>query len=124
MEELKVKNAVISKQAENSSNFEEFLEIANRKKINIITVNKGDKLNIEDNIYFQILWPDKSNFMTENKLNNNSVVCKLHFKDFSCLFTGDIEEIAEEKILEKYKNNLEVLNSDILKVAHHRFKNI
>ena len=35
------------------------------------------------------------------------------------LFTGDIEEIAEKQILQEYKNNLEILKSTILKVAHH-----
>ena len=38
------------------------------------------------------------------------------------LLTGDIEEIAERKILEEYKNNLEILNSNILKVGHHGSK--
>ena len=38
------------------------------------------------------------------------------------LFTGDIEEIAEKEILKEYKNNLEILNSNILKVAHHGSK--
>lgn len=35
------------------------------------------------------------------------------------LLTGDIEEIAERKILEEYKNNLTILNSTFLKVGHH-----
>lgn len=35
------------------------------------------------------------------------------------LFTEDIEKIAERKILEIYKDNLEIMNSAVLKVAHH-----
>lgn len=61
--------------------------------------------------------------MQENILNNNSLVCKLAYKDFSMLFTGDIEEIAEKEILEIYKNNSKILNSTVLKVGHHRLKN-
>lgn len=38
------------------------------------------------------------------------------------LFTGDIEEIAEKEILNKYKNNLKLLNATILKVPHHGSK--
>ena len=53
-------------------------------------------------------------------MNNNSIVCKLEYKDFSILFTGDIENIAEEKILNIYKNT-NILDVDVLKVAHHRF---
>ena len=54
-----------------------------------------------------------------NAINNNSLVCKLVYKNFSMLFTGDIEKIAEEAILTKYLKNLGVLKSDVLKVALH-----
>ena len=60
-----------------------------------------------------------SNMISENVINNNSLVCKLNYKKFSMLFTGDIEEIAEKSILEKYRKK--ALNATILKVAHHRF---
>lgn len=63
--------------------------------------------------------------ISENAINNNSLVCKLNYKKFSMLFTGDIEEIAEKEILDKYgKASSKILNSTVLKVAHHRFKNI
>lgn len=37
------------------------------------------------------------------------------------IFTGDIEEVAEKKILEEYKNS-NILNSLILKSPHHGSK--
>ena len=55
-------------------------------------------------------------------LNNNSLVCKLEYKNFSIMLTGDIEEIAEKAILAKYKRNVKILKSNILKVAHHGSK--
>lgn len=60
-----------------------------------------------------------SNMISENAINNNSLVCKLKFKKFSMLFTGDIEEIAEKAVLTKY--NKKSLKATVLKVAHHRF---
>lgn len=60
--------------------------------------------------------------ISEDAINNNSLVCKLNYKKFSMLFTGDIEEIAEKEILYKYSKNLGVLKSDILKVGHHGSK--
>lgn len=60
-----------------------------------------------------------SNMISENAINNNSLVCKLNFKKFSMLFTGDIEEIAEKAVLTKY--NKKSLKATVLKVAHHRF---
>ena len=122
METLKVGQVIISKQGEESENYRKFKEIVRKKKIKVIIVNKGDKLKVDADVYFDILWPDNSKIIRENVLNNNSIVCKLHYKDFSMLFTGDIEKIAEKQILQEYKNNYNSLNSIILKVGHHGSK--
>lgn len=122
MEELKVGQIVISNQGEISENYEKFKEIVKRKKIKVVIVGKGDRLKIEKDMYFDVLWPNNDNLISENILNNNSIVCKLHYKNFSMLFTGDIEEIAEKQILQEYKNNVQILNSNILKVGHHGSK--
>lgn len=42
-------------------------------------------------------------------------------QEFSVLFTGDIEEIAESKIVKIY-GDTDILQSTILKVAHHGSK--
>lgn len=55
-------------------------------------------------------------------MNNNAIVCNLHYKDFSMLFTGDIEEIAEQQIIELYSKNKNMLRANILKVGHHGSK--
>ena len=68
----------------------------------------------------QILWP-KEEQIEENILNNNSIVAKLSNRNFSMLFTGDIEKIAEKQILEEYQNT-NILKSNIIKVAHHGSK--
>lgn len=121
IKEMKVKNIIIGKQFENSNNLQKFLEITKNKKIKIIVVEAGDKINIEKNLYFDILWPDSNHSIEENSINNNSLVCKLNYKDFSVLFTGDIEEKAEQAIITKYSNT-SILKSTILKVAHHGSK--
>lgn len=122
MKELKVGQIIINKQRENSDNYQIFKSILKDKKIKIQIVNKGDRVQIENNLFFDMLWPTKSELINENVLNNNSIVCKLCYKNFSMLFTGDIEEIAEKRILQEYKDNLQLLNSTILKVAHHGSK--
>lgn len=119
MENMKVKNVIIGKQFKDSDNYKYFLELIKEKNIKLQIVDAGKRLNIEKSLYFDILWPDFENTINENILNNNSLVCKLVYRNFYCIFTGDIEEIAEKAILEKYKNNLNILKSDILKVAHH-----
>lgn len=120
MQELKVKKAIIARQFENSNNYKKFIKLAQEKKIKVIVVEAGDVINIEKNIKLKVLWPDSKNKINENVLNNNSLVCKLEYKSFSIMLTGDIEEIAENAILTKYKNNAKILKANILKVAHHR----
>lgn len=122
MQNIKVKNVIIGKQFEKNENYNKFIKIAKQKKINVKTVSKGDKINIEKNLYFEILWPNKSEPISDNAINNNSLVCKLIYKKFSMLFTGDIEKIAEEKILESYKNETKKLNSTVIKIPHHGSK--
>jgi len=117
---LKVENVIIGKQFEDSENYHKFKKIVNEKKIKVYVVEVGHRVNIEKNIYFDVLWPDSRNIINENILNNNSLVCKLSYRSFSMIFTGDIEEIAEKKIVQKVDDRL--LSADILKVAHHGSK--
>lgn len=119
MKELEVKNVIIGKQFEDSENYQKFLKIVKEEKVNLLVVEAGKRVKIENRIYFDILWPDSKNIISENVLNNNSLVCKFVYADFSILFTGDVEEVAEKTILNKYKN-VDILKSSILKVAHHR----
>jgi len=121
MKELKVENVVIGKQFEDSSNYQEFIKIVKEKKIKAHVVEAGQRIKIEKNLYFDVLWPSSKNVISENNINNNSLVCKMVYCNFSMLFTGDIEEIAEKAIFEKYKDT-NALKSNILKVAHHGSK--
>lgn len=122
MQEIKVNNIIIGNQYKSSENYEEFIKIVKEKKINVKIVEEGEKVSIEDNLYFDIIWPFSDNMISDNSINNNSLVCKLNYKNYSMLFTGDIEAIAEKAILKKYSKNLNILKSDILKVAHHGSK--
>ena len=122
LQNLKVEKIIIGKQFETTENHKKFIEIATEKKIELNIIEAGQKIYIEKNLYIEILWPDEVRKISENSINNNSLVFKLRYKDFSILFTGDIEEIAEKEILKKYKDNLEILNSTVLKVAHHGSK--
>lgn len=117
---IKVKNAIISSLGQNSKEYETFLNLAKKKKINIIYVKKGDSIKF-NNAKIDILYPDNE-IINDNAKNNNALVCKLIYNNFSMLFTGDIEEIAEKKILKLYEKNKEKLRADVLKVGHHGSK--
>lgn len=79
----------------------------------------GDEIHIDKYTSIEILYPSKE--LKFDDLNNNSIVCKLSYMDFSILFTGDIEKEAELEIVKKY-NNTNKLRANILKIAHHGSK--
>ena len=120
MENIKVKNIIISKQGEESENHNKLLSIIEKKNINLIEVKRGDRIYFDKSTYVDILWPNVE-LIEENILNNNSIVMRLNYGNFKMLFTGDIEKEAEEEIVNLYRNT-EYLISDVLKVAHHGSK--
>ena len=120
LEELNVKQVLIPKQVEYSENYNKFLDIIKKRNIKIKIVEEGNTINIDKNTYLDILWPEEKQ-IKDNVLNNNSLIVRLCYKNFKMLFTGDIEAIAEQRLLQKYENT-EKLTADILKVAHHGSK--
>lgn len=116
IEKINVKNIIISRQSEESEEYKNILNIIKQKNIKVKIVKEKDKIFIEKDLYMEILNPaEKLEFQD---LNNNSIVAKLIYINFSMLFTGDIEKV-EENLADKYKNNLK---STVLKVSHHGSK--
>ena len=116
MKYIKVKNAIIAKQFKNSRMYSEFLEIANKKKINIIYVKENDHFKFKD---FRIdIYNPNDEAIMENVMNNNAILNMLRFGKINILCTGDLEKIAEDAIITRYSNS-NVLKADILKVGHH-----
>lgn len=119
LREFKVGKVIIGKQGEECEQYKEFCEIVKDRKISVVVVKKGDIINIEKDIQVKILFPD-NDLISENMLNNNSLVMRFEYKDFKMLFTGDIEAIAEEALLKLYSQG--ELSANILKVPHHGSK--
>ena len=63
-----------------------------------------------------IVLPNANPKIYVSEFNNNSVVIKLEYKNFSCLYSGDIETGRENQLVKISSNNLE---SDIIKIPHH-----
>ena len=119
LENLKVNTLIIGKQKENSEEYQNIMKIAQNKKVSVKIVGQGQKIIIDKNTYFDVIYPE--NELQEEGLNNNSLVLKLNYNKFGMLFTGDIEKEAEENIvgMNKKTNNLK---SSLLKVPHHGSK--
>ena len=119
LEKIKVKKVIISKQAELCNEYETIINIIKEKNIPVQIVKKGDKIQFDKFVYIHILYPTEN--LKFSDINNNSIVCKLIYGNFSMLFTGDIEKEAEEHILNLYKDT-KIFKLTILKAGHHGSK--
>lgn len=120
LKNIKVEKIIISIQAEESKQLDDLMEIAKKKNIEVIVLEAGNELKLDKEIKMEVLWPVRNDLIKDNVLNNNSLVLKISYNEFSILFTGDIEELAEKEIIKIY-DEIE-LNATILKVAHHGSK--
>jgi competence protein ComEC len=102
-----------------TAQYQEFINLIKNKKIPIKIVYQGERIDLDNEISLDILYPFEN---LENKkvsdANNNSIVAKLIYKNFELLLTGDIEKSVENKLI---KANVD-LTADILKIAHHGSK--
>lgn len=116
LENIKVKNVIISKQSETSESFKQIMKIIRKKRINLIIVQKETKIKIDNFTTVDILSPQSENIA--DNMNDNSIVAKFEAYNFSILFTGDASEKIEKELIKEKIN----LKSDILKVSHHGSK--
>ncbi|MEG0873617.1 MAG: MBL fold metallo-hydrolase [Clostridia bacterium] len=92
-----------------------YTSIKNWKNNNVIEeVSLNQEINI-DNIKIKILGV-KNEFITENLLNNSSLVFKVYVNDKSVLFLGDSGIEKGQWLLDNVKDDLK---SDYVQMAHH-----
>ncbi len=98
-----------------SKTYENYLIKIDQENINFETPRQGDEFIIgESKLYF--LHPDQN--LDDYDLNNSSLVFILQFGQQYFLFTGDIEEKVEKKLLQENPE----LRVDLIKVPHHGSK--
>lgn len=112
---FKVKQIFVNGDSCDSPIFHEFQSVTDSLQIPMQTLKTGDLFYFSENVDFWVLHPPDSSGITENHENNNSIVIKLIYGNSTFLLTGDIEIQAEQQLLHFGS----LLNSEILKVAHH-----
>lgn len=86
-----------------------------RIKAVVKTPQIGDIIEIKKNLkveIFELANPE----ITNNAINNSSMVFKMYINDKSILFLGDTGTEESEKLIKQYGSRLK---SDIVQVAHH-----
>lgn len=95
-------------------------QILDNGEYNYRKLAAGDKVKFGHGLTMDVLSPgDFLDPDLRKDMNNGSLVMKLKFKDFTMMFTGDIENPTEAKLAEVYGKKLQ---ADVLKVAHHGSK--
>lgn len=90
------------------------------------SLTAGQTVDFGGGVKFEVLYPDKKLVDDVNKgkektdPNNESIVGRLVYKDFTMMFTGDAELKVESEIWQD--NDEKKLQSRILKAGHHGSK--
>lgn len=97
--------------------FEKLKKICSENRINIVKCKKGDRIKLDKETFFDVLSPleFEKDSLSQQSLNESSLVLKLIYKKVKVLFTGDSGIPVEQRMLEQGLD----LSSDILKVGHH-----
>lgn len=103
--------------ADRIGEIEEFYKSLENEKVKSIKREPqiGEKIKISSNINIEILGV-KNPEITENAINNSSMVFKMYVNNTSILFLGDTGTESSEKLIKTYGNKLK---SDIVQMAHH-----
>ncbi|HWR10080.1 ComEC/Rec2 family competence protein [Sporomusa sp.] len=115
-----VRQVYDSGQRTTSNLYKQYLTQINKKKIPFTVVTAGTTIELGNEAVLSVLAPEQP-FIggSEPDLNNNSIVAKLVYGNFSMLMTGDAEKESEERMLKKGAASLK---STLLKSGHHGSK--
>jgi competence protein ComEC len=95
----------------------EFEKAIKEKNIKEIIARKGMVINMGDNVFVQVLYPDRD--VSKADSNDGSIVTKIIYGNESFLVTGDSPKKIEQYLASVYG---EKLKSNILRLGHHGSK--
>jgi competence protein ComEC len=98
--------------------YQDLIEEIDTQNIEVLWPDPKMDIDMGDGLVLDILWPDSNALDPELETNDTSIVFKAIFKEHSILFTGDINDDIEQRIMSMGED----VRSDILKVAHHGSK--
>lgn len=93
--------------------YDSYRKIILKRNFRRLTVTGGDEITGFDDVKLFVVNPPEN--QEDLDANNNSLVIKLQYQNFSVLFCGDIADKAMKSMF-RYS---ELLKSDVLKVPHH-----
>lgn len=110
-----IEEFIMPKVLSTDKTFSNLVNALKSKGLTIRNINDNLKIQLSKDNYIDFLWTGD---ISDDNLNNHSIVIKYINKNTSFLFTGDMEEEVENILLSSKKS----LESTVLKVAHHGSK--
>lgn len=123
LEKISVSEVYDNGIAASSPLYKSYMKAIDAKGIAHHSLKTGDTLDLGGGVKFNVLYPTPevvnavNNGGWKSDPNNESVVGKLTYKNFSMMFTGDAEKQVETELLSN--NKTEDLKCDVLKSGHH-----
>ncbi len=116
LDSYKVEKVLYTGVSHTAPGYLEWLTKIKEKEIELLIVEKYQKIELGDDCFLEILYPSENLVSQEiENLNNTSMVFKLVYGDNKFLFAGDAEQEVEEILL---SSNID-LKADVFKVSHH-----
>jgi competence protein ComEC len=100
--------------AASTNTYEEYLDAVEEHDVTLYQTREGDSISFEG-VDVDVLGPPEP-YLENEARNENSIVLRLQYGDFSALWTGDAEEDQEAYLVEEYGDELD---STIYKAGHH-----
>ena len=122
LETLVLLNNIDRKNIDDLSKNFSYIEKSNARYIKFIDIkdieNKNVKFTLGD-ASLEIIYPNE---VDKISINDSSLVIKMDYAGRSILFTGDIENTGEEKLIKILEKNFDISKIAVIKVAHHASK--
>ena len=109
---IPIKQFIDSGYPSTTPDYEEMLNIIDRKNIPFKTVSAGEIISLDPSLTINVLNPQKTFF---DNANDNSVVLRVGYGKTAFLLVGDAGFVAENAMIMSGED----LGADVLKVGHH-----
>jgi competence protein ComEC len=111
-----VKTVVLSGVPAGLPRYREMLGLMRAQGTRVVSPSATGLIDFGDGVQMEILWPSATMLAQHpDDINDTSVVVRVSAGSGSALFTGDIEDDAEQRMVAAKID----VRADILKVAHH-----
>jgi len=115
-EEIKTGYLGLPESIIDSNEYHKLTEIAGSRSIPLVSLRTEHLINLEEGLEIKVLHPDSQSY-EGNQFNQESVVLKITFRDFSALLCGDIPAETMPAVLKTAEKPI-----TLVKVPHHGSK--